>query len=613
GDLNLISDGVEKTYVYLDQSNQIASSALLGFYGSPTSSSRLNLRGHVQTVAGISCSTGRGVIQNTDYESGVSANGTLTVNNAADCYYDGYLRDRYLGDSTGKLAIVKSGAGALTLAGSHIYYTGGTTVSGGELVLEDVTHSTFLATNITNNATLEFNTDAEDFNYGGNVSGTGSVVKTGDGELTLSGANTNTGSTVVEAGALRLNATSGVAIAGNLDVTGDAQNLKVYVYLDDDDQIASTSVVTFSNAYGGSSRRLNLLGHNQTVAGLDCADGTGVIQHTETESGVTNNGELTVNTSGNHAFQGFMRDRYQGDSTCLLAFVKSGSGTQTLAGSNIKYTGGTTVSGGKLVLQDTTNATFLTKNITNNATLEFANTTANVNYSGVVSGSGALIKSGGYRLTLSGNNTYTGATTVSGGTLDLSASSLAGSVTVQSGATFAPGVHALREVTTGTGTWSSGGEYLWEINDADGAAGTNWDVWNVTGNLSIASTFTIDVDTLNGTSAGSMDDFNNQLSYSWLLAETTGTISGFANLALDTSGFQNALDPEGYLYLSQSGSNQLYLNYSPTGGEGLMGGGGLSSMSALSTMNNPVPEPGCFVLLIAMGVLGLLLRRTKNR
>jgi len=157
-----------------------------------------------------------------------------------------------------------------------------------------------------------------------------------------------------------------------------------------------------------------------------------------------------------------------------------------------------------------------------------------------------------------------------------------------------------------------------------------------------------------------MADFNNQLSYSWLLAETTGSISGFANLALDTSGFQNALDPEGYLYLSQSGdSKQLFLNYSPTGGDGSMppltlpgdadsnnrvdeadaailaanwgqsgdwttgdfnGDGTINALDASILAanwgdHNPldsavgVPEPGNLALLAAMAIIGLLRRR----
>jgi len=747
----LTFEGDISSNIYFNRSDQIASSAVVDFSKTGSSLGRLLLHGYNQTLGGLSDPTGHGAVQVIHTEAGYSNNSTLTVNNTADYIFAGYMRDRS-GGSSGTLALVKTGSGTQTLSGANIYYTGGTTVSGGTLLLQDTTNSTFLTKNITNNATLEFNADTVDVDFSGVISGSGTLAKTGSGMLTLSGStgNTYTGTTTVMAGTLRLNKTSGVAIGGDLNMAGNGLESN-YVYLDQSNQIASSAVITFG-ATATTSSRLNLRGHTQTVAGISCSTGRGVIQNVEYESGISADGVLTINNSVDYSYNGYLRDYYQDTSTGKVALVKTGTGTQTLSGANIRYTGGTTVSGGKLLLLNTTNSTFLATNITDNATLEF-NITSDINYSGAISGSGALRKTGTADLTLSGatgntfsgettmaagnmyldkssglaisgnltysgststlvflnrssqisssavlnfnnssgtshlvllgnsqtvagisctngrgcienshtesgisangiltvnntsdysynghlrdkyyagtstglvslvktgagtltlagsNITHTGGTTVGGGTLSVLSDTIASSVTVNSGGTFAPGVLDLHEVTTGAAAWNNGGEYLWEINDADGTAGTNWDAWNVTGDLSIASTFTINVDTLNGTSAGAMADFNNQLSYSWLLAETTGSISGFANLSLDTSEFQNALAEEGYLYLSQSGDNMLYLNYSPTGGEGLMGGGGGSSMAALPAVNNPVPEPSAFALLVAMGVIGLLRRQ----
>ena len=50
-------------------------------------------------------------------------------------------------------------------------------------------------------------------------------------------------------------------------------------------------------------------------------------------------------------------------------------------------------------------------------------------YSGVISGNGSLAKLGAGTLTLTGSNSYTGTTTVSGGTLAVTGS-LSGSITV---------------------------------------------------------------------------------------------------------------------------------------------------------------------------------------
>ena len=67
-------------------------------------------------------------------------------------------------------------------------------------------------------------------------------------------------------------------------------------------------------------------------------------------------------------------------------------------------------------------------NITNNAALIF-NRSDGVTFGGAIGGSGTLERLGGGTLTLSAINTYTGATTVTGGTLEISGSIASGTVT----------------------------------------------------------------------------------------------------------------------------------------------------------------------------------------
>ncbi|MBN2217305.1 MAG: autotransporter-associated beta strand repeat-containing protein, partial [Pirellulales bacterium] len=630
GDLNMV--GTLPIYVYLNHDEQIANSGVVTLGNSESAYSRLHLQGHTETVAGISDTTGRGVIKC----------GNLIVNNSANYSYNGYLCD----DDGITCSLVKQGSGTLTLAGENIYYTAGTTISGGKLVLQDTTNSSFRAANITNNATLEFNTAAEDVNFSGVISGSGALNKIGTDTLTLSGGtgNSYSGATTVSGGTVVLDKSSGSAISGNLNMTATSN---IYVNLNRNEQIANSAVVTFSNT-GSYYSRLNLQGHTETVAGISDTTGRGVIKR----------GNLIVNNSSNYSYNGYLCD----DEGVACSLVKQGSGTLTLSGNKIQYTAGTTVSGGKLVLQNTTDSGFLATNVTNNATLEFNTTTANLAFNGTISGTGALRKIGNYKLTLnSASNSYSGVTTVAGGVLSASSTAVPGAITVDSGGAFAPGA-VIGSATTGAAAWNAGGKYLFEINDADGTAGTNWDKWNITGNLSIASSpFTIAVTTLAGATAGEMADFNNTSSYSWLLAETTGTISGFGNLDLDASGFQNDLAENGYLYLSQSGTyKMLYLNYSPTGREersvGFVPGdadqnGVVDGDDALILANywgvanaswsmgdfngddvvnaadasllaahwgqtmvgesQPVPEPGIFAGLAVLAVAGLLRRRWR--
>ncbi|SUH08199.1 ShdA [Salmonella enterica subsp. enterica] len=95
--------------------------------------------------------------------------------------------------------MVKSGDDTLTLSGTNSY-TGGTTISGGTLVATNV--EALGTGDVTNNATLELNTGGD---FTNNISGSGQVVKSGDETLTLSGANSYTGGTLISSGTLVAN------------------------------------------------------------------------------------------------------------------------------------------------------------------------------------------------------------------------------------------------------------------------------------------------------------------------------------------------------------------------------------------------------------------------
>ena len=89
----------------------------------------------------------------------------------------------------------------MTLSGENSY-SGGTTLLSGTLVVNTAS----LPGNILNRGTLVFDQET-DGTYAGVISNTGSLVKTGGGTLTLSGANTYTGTTTVAEGMLVVNGT----------------------------------------------------------------------------------------------------------------------------------------------------------------------------------------------------------------------------------------------------------------------------------------------------------------------------------------------------------------------------------------------------------------------
>ncbi|EEN5459009.1 hypothetical protein AAM72_23905, partial [Salmonella enterica subsp. enterica serovar Kentucky] len=198
-------------------------------------------------------------------------------------------------------SVVKSGDKTLTLSGANSY-TGGTTISGGTLVATNV--EALGSGDVTDNAVLELNTGGDFTNA---ISGSGQVVKSGDKTLTLSGANSYTGGTTISGGTL---------VASNVEALGTGD--------------------------------------------------------------ITDNATLELNAGGDFA------NNIGGTGSV----VKSGDKTLTLSGSNT-YTGGTTISGGTLVA---TNVEALgTGNVTDNATLELS---TGGDFANNIGGTGSVVKSG---------------------------------------------------------------------------------------------------------------------------------------------------------------------------------------------------------------------------
>ena len=97
------------------------------------------------------------------------------------------------------------------------------------------------------------------------------------------------------------------------------------------------------------------------------------------------------------------------------SLTKVGGGTLILTAANT-YTGGTTISGGTLQLGNGGTTGSIVGNVTDNGVLAVNRSDA-VTFAGVISGTGAFNQIGSGTTTLNGINTYTGATTVSAGSL----------------------------------------------------------------------------------------------------------------------------------------------------------------------------------------------------
>ncbi|HDN3610543.1 TPA: autotransporter outer membrane beta-barrel domain-containing protein, partial [Salmonella enterica subsp. enterica serovar Altona] len=308
----------------------------------------------------------------------VTNNATLEMNTGGD----------FINNIGGTGRVEKSGDDTLTLSGSNTY-TGGTLISDGTLVASNV--EALGTGDVTNNATLELNTGGT---FDNAISGSGQVVKSGDDVLTLSGANSYSGGTLISDGTL---VASNVEALGTGDVTDDAT-------------LELNTGGTFDNAIGGSGNvvksgadTLTLSGSNSYTGGTTISGGTLVASNVEAlgTGDVTNNATLELNTGGDFINNIGGTGRVE----------KSGDDTLTLSGSNT-YTGGTLINGGTLVASNV--EALGTGDVTDNATLAL-NTGGT--FDNAISGSGQVVKSGDETLTLSGTNSYTGGTTISGGTL----------------------------------------------------------------------------------------------------------------------------------------------------------------------------------------------------
>lgn len=234
---------------------------------------------------------------------------------------------------------------------------------------------------------------------------------------------------------------------------------------------------------------------------------------------------------------------------------------------------------------------------------------ANTSIAGIVSGSGALNKSGNGTLTITGANTYSGGTTVSAGRVLVNNTTgsgtgtgavtvnggtfggkgtITGGLTLNSGSRISAGDSAgasrVGTFTSGDQTWNGGAAMDWEINDATSIAGTGWDLLSINGTLAINATsgnkFTIDISTLTlANVAGNAANFNDATGYTWTIATTTGGITGFDASAFDliTTGFSNPLNGSSQFFISLvDGGNGLAITYVPepsTIALGLIGAG----------------------------------------
>ncbi|ODI67873.1 AIDA autotransporter [Salmonella enterica subsp. enterica serovar Enteritidis] len=399
---------------------------------------------------------------------------------------------------TGEGQIVKSGSDELIVTGDNTY-SGGTTISGGTLTAD---HADSLGTGaVANSGVLQVG-EGELENT---LSGSGSLVKTGTGELTLSGDNTYSGGTTITGGTLTADHADSLG-SGDIDNSGV---LKV-----GEGDLENTLSGSGSLVKTGTGE-LTLSGGNGYSGGTTIIGGTLTADHADSlgTGAVANSGVLQVG-------EGELENTLSGSGS----LVKTGTGELTLSGDN-SYSGDTTIADGTLIA-------------------------ANVNAlgSGNIDNSGTLMLDANGAFELANITTHTGATTAlaAGSTLD------AGQLTQEDGSTLSIDLGAATDdavitadsVTLGgtlnvtgigsvTDSWTPEA-YTYTLIDSDSAITSDFD------DLTIAGMNREDVDFL--TIDGKVDEADNTH------YDLTASLSWYAdrdNATTDAHGTFTLSDPDG--------------------------------------------------------------------
>ncbi|ENL8208872.1 fibronectin-binding autotransporter adhesin ShdA [Salmonella enterica] len=322
---------------------------------------------------------------------------------------------------SGSGSLVKTGTGELTLSGNN-NYSGGTTIDDGVLIAANV--NALGSGAVANSGVLQVG-EGELENT---LSGSGSLVKTGTGELTLSGDNDYSGGTIISDGTL---------IADNADSLGTGAVANSGVLQVGEGELENTLSGSGSLVKTGSGE-LTLSGDNDYSGGTIISDGTLIADNADSlgTGAVANSGVLQVG-------EGELENTLSGTGS----LVKTGTGELTLSGDN-SYSGGTTISGGTLTADHADSLG--TGAVANSGVLQVGEG----KLKNTLSGTGSLVKTGTGELTLSGDNTYSGGTTIDDGVLiAANVNALSGGDVDNSGTLMldANGAFELANITTHTG------------------------------------------------------------------------------------------------------------------------------------------------------------------
>ncbi|UVE19151.1 autotransporter-associated beta strand repeat-containing protein [Pseudomonas sp. LS44] len=376
-----------------------------------------------------------------------STSGATTVATGAELQLQG-------GISVGAEALTLNGTGignggALHNIAGDNSYAGAVTLAGNSRINSDTGLLTL------NGATLSGATRTLTVGGAGNTAinnviatTTGSLTKDGSGTLTLMGANTYSGVTTVSAGILNIqNAAALGATSGATSATSVASGAELQ--LQGGITVGAEALTLNGTGVGNAGALHNVSGNNSYAGALTLAGNSRINSDAGllTLNGATIGGAtrtLTVGGAGNTTINNVI-------ATTTGGLTKDGSGTLILNGAST-FTGATTINAGTLQLgtgnnrlststavsiADVAGATLNLNGFNQQVaslagggatggsvalgggTLTVNRASGSSSFAGDISGTGGLTKAGVGTQILAGNNTYSGATTINAGALNI--------------------------------------------------------------------------------------------------------------------------------------------------------------------------------------------------
>lgn len=293
--------------------------------------------------------------------------------------------------------------------------------------------------------------------------GAGGIIKNGEGEVSVTAANTYTGQTTVNDGFLIVDNSSGLGTTAGGTVVNSGAVLALRFGVDIPAEaltLAGTGQSGFgalSSSFGSNSWAGTVTLSANTTISVDAGDflnlsgaigsgggfnltktGTGTLLFSGSSANTFHN--MAVNAGTLQLNKTIANAAFSGDLT-----IGDGSGTDTvrlLTDNQIPDTSSVTMSG--LAIFDLNDQSEQTGSISGfgqidlgAATLREGSDNGSSTFNGLIIGTGAVFKLGTGTWTLTGNNTYSGRTTVSAGTLAVNGSQPNSDVTVNGTANLA--------------------------------------------------------------------------------------------------------------------------------------------------------------------------------